>query len=299
MPRSLPSLNALRAFEAAARLGSMTAAADELHVTHGAVSRQVKQLERGLGQPLFHRAGTGLVLSDSGKRLLPVLTSAFDLMASGVAQASRRPGSHLTVSCLGTFTMRWLIPRLFAFRAAHPEIEIQLSANDGPVDFGRDGIDFAIRVERPPWPENMIVRPFIEEAVGPVLSASLQAELELRNPEDLARATLLHTETRPRAWADWFSVTGCAEVAPAADQTFEHFYFMLQAAASGLGVAIGPKPVVEDDIAAGRLVAPFGFVKSGLSYVAMRPPTDDDRAALFEEWLVLQAVARSPDEAPA
>lgn len=287
MARSLPSLNALRAFEAAARLGSMTAAADELHVTHGAVSRQVKQLERDLGQPLFHRAGTGLVLSESGKRLLPILTSAFDLMVSGVAQA-RRSGAHLTVSCLGTFTMRWLIPRLFAFRAAHPDIEIQLSANDGPVDFGRDGIDFAIRAERPPWPPSMIVTPFIEEEVGPVLSTSLQTALNLRNPEDLARTTLLHTETRPGAWADWFGAAGFAEATPIADQTFEHFYFMLQAAASGLGVAIGPKPVVEDDIAAGRLVAPFGFVKSGLSYIAMRPRTDDDRAALFENWLVDQ-----------
>lgn len=295
MPRSLPSLNALRAFEAAARLGSMTAAADELHVTHGAVSRQVKQLERDLGQPLFHRAGTGLALSDNGKRLLPILTSAFDLMASGVAQASRRPGAPFTVSCLGTFTMRWLIPRLFAFRAAHPDIEIQLSANDGAVDFSRDGIDFAIRVERPPWPENMIVTPFIEEEIGPVLSTSLQAALQLRNPGDIARATLLHTETRQGAWADWFGAVGCAEVTPVADQTFEHFYFMLQAAASGLGVAIGPRPVVEDDIAAGRLIAPFGFVKSGLSYVAMRPPTDDDRAALFERWLVAQSGTDSPE----
>jgi DNA-binding transcriptional LysR family regulator len=132
----------------------------------------------------------------------------------------------------------------------------------------------------------MIVTPFIEEEVGPVLSASLQADLGLRNPAELDRATLLHTETRPRAWADWCSITGSAEVAPTAEQTFEHFYFMLQAAASGLGVAIGPKPVVEDDIAAGRLVAPFGFVKSGLSYVAMRPQTDDSRAALFASWLV-------------
>lgn len=299
MARYLPSLNALRAFEAAARLGSMTAAADELHVTHGAVSRQVRQLERDLGLVLFHRAGTGLALSDGGKRLLPVLTSAFDLIASGVAQASRRSNSHLTVSCLGTFTMRWLIPRLFAFRTAHPEIEIQLSANDGPVDFSRDAIDFAIRVERPPWPAGMIATPFIEEEVGPVLSASLQADLDLRNPADLTRATLLHTETRPGAWSDWFGVAECAEVTPMANQSFEHFYFMLQAAASGLGVAIGPKPVVEDDIAAGRLVAPFGFVKSGLSYIAMRPPAEDDRAVIFEKWLVQQAEARNQDAAPA
>jgi DNA-binding transcriptional LysR family regulator len=187
--------------------------------------------------------------------------------------------------------MRWLIPRLFAFRAAHPEIEVQLSASDGPVDFLRDGVDLAIRAELPPWPSGVAVRPFIEEEVGPVLSAALQERLRLRAPADLARAALLHTETRTRAWADWFAAVGHPEVAPAAAQTFEHFYFMLQAAASGLGVAIGPKVLVDDDLSAGRLVAPFGFVKSGLSYIAIRPRRTDSRAALFEDWLVAQADA--------
>lgn len=291
MVRSLPSLNALRAFEAAARLGSVTAAAAELHVTHGAVSRQVKQLEQALGTALFHRAGTGLRLSEAGARLLPVLTSAFDLMEAGVAQAARARGGNLIVSCLGTFTMRWLIPRLFAFRAAHPDIEVQLSASDAPVNFLRDRFDLAIRTARPPWPGDMIAKPFIVEEVGPVLSAALQERLRLRTVEDLARATLLHTDTRISAWIDWFASVGQAEVQPAAIQTFEHFYFMLQAAASGLGVAIGPKPVIEDDLSAGRLVAPFGFVRSGLSYVSLRPHADEGRAALFETWLLEQSAA--------
>ena len=291
MVRSLPSLNALRAFEAAARLGSVTAAAAELHVTHGAVSRQVKQLEQALGTALFQRAGTGLRLSEAGARLLPALTSSFDLMEAGVAQAARARGGNLIVSCLGTFTMRWLIPRLFAFRAAHPDIEVQLSASDAPVNFLRDRFDLAIRTERPPWPADMIATPFIVEEVGPVLSAALQERLRLRTVEDLARATLLHTDTRISAWPDWFASVGQAEVQPAAIQTFEHFYFMLQAAASGLGVAIGPKPVIEDDLSAGRLVAPFGFVRSGLSYVSLRPHADDSRAALFEAWLLEQSAA--------
>lgn len=291
MLRTLPSLNALRAFEAAARLGSVTAAAAELHVTHGAVSRQVKQLEQALGTALFHRAGTRLRLSEAGARLLPVLTSSFDLMEAGVAQTARARGGNLIVSCLGTFTMRWLIPRLFAFRAAHPDIEVQLSASDAPVNFLRDRFDLAIRTERPPWPADMIAKPFIVEEVGPVLSAGLQEKLHLRAPEDLRRATLLHTDTRLSAWPDWFASVGPAEVQPAAIQTFEHFYFMLQAAASGLGVAIGPRPVIEDDLTAGRLVAPFGFVRSGLSYVSLRPHADDSRAALFEAWLLEQPAA--------
>ena len=291
MSRSLPSLNALRAFEATARLGSVTAAAAELHVTHGAVSRQVKQLEQALGTALFHRAGTGLRLSEAGARLLPVLTSSFDLMEAGVAQAVRPGGGNLIVSCLGTFTMRWLIPRLFAFRAAHPDIEVQLSASDAPVNFLRDRFDLAIRTARPPWPAGMIATPFIVEEVGPVLSPGLQERLKLQTVQDLARATLLHTDTRISAWPDWFAGMGQMDVQPAAVQTFEHFYFMLQAAASGLGVAIGPKPVIEDDLAAGRLVAPFGFVKSGLSYVSFRPHADDRRAALFEGWLLAQTAA--------
>ena len=289
MSRALPSLNALRAFEAAARLGSVTAAAAELHVTHGAVSRQVKQLEAELGRPLFHRAGTGLRLSDAGAKLLPSLTAALDLMQAGVAQAARAGGGRLTVSCLGTFTMRWLIPRLFAFQAAHPGIEVQLAAGDAPVDFRRDGADLAIRVLRPPWPPGLIATPFVDEEVGPVLSAGLQDELHIADVEDLSRATLLHTETRSDAWSNWFANSGATATGPAAERTFEHFYFMLEAAAAGLGVAIGPRPLVSDDLAAGRLVAPFGFVPSGLSYVCLRPQTDDANAALFESWLVRQA----------
>lgn len=289
MSRSLPSLNALRAFEAAARLGSVTAAAAELHVTHGAVSRQVKQLEAELGRPLFHRAGTGLRLSDAGAKLLPSLTAALDLMQAGVAQAARAGGGRLTVSCLGTFTMRWLIPRLFAFQSAHPGIEVQLAAGDAPIDFRRDGADLAIRVLPPPWPHGLITTPFVDEEVGPVLSAGLQGELRITDVGDLSRSTFLHTQTRPDAWADWFASFEVTAVDPAADRSFEHFYFMLEAAAAGLGVAIGPAPLVRDDLAAGRLVAPFGFVRSGLSYVCLRPDGDNAHAALFEDWLVEQA----------
>ena len=289
MSRNLPSLNALRAFEAAARLGSVTAAAAELHVTHGAVSRQVKQLEAELERPLFHRVGTGLRLSDAGAKLLPSLTAALDLMESGVSQVARAGGGRLTVSCLGTFTMRWLIPRLFAFQSAHPGIEVQLVAGDAPVDFRRDGADLAIRVLRPPWPPGLIATPFVDEQVGPVLSAGLQDELRIAEVGDLSRATLLHTQTRPDAWADWFAGFEVTAVDPAADRTFEHFYFMLEAAAAGLGVAVGPAPLVRDDLAAGRLVAPFGFVRSGLSYVCLRPDGDNANAALFENWLVGQA----------
>ena len=166
MARALPSLNALRAFEAAARLGSISSAAAELNVTHGAVSRQVKLLERVLGCALFRREGTGVRVTDEGERLLPSLTSAFDLMASGVAQVTHAGRGRLSVSCLGTFTMRWLIPRLFDFQARFPEIQVSLSAGEAPIDFGRDAVDLGIRVSRPPWPARTVVRPLSGRAHG-------------------------------------------------------------------------------------------------------------------------------------
>ncbi|MCG8544322.1 MAG: LysR substrate-binding domain-containing protein, partial [Alphaproteobacteria bacterium] len=288
MNRSLPPLTSLRAFEAAARHGRITDAAAELRVTHGAVSRQVKQLERHLGVALFRRQGSGVALTDTGARLLPVLTSAFDLMESGVAQATQHDEPGLTVSCLGTFMMRWLIPRLFDFRAAHPEVEVRLSAADSTVDFDRDEADLAIRTGRAPWPTGSVAIPFIREKVGPVLSPELQAQLALRAPEDLSRAVLLHTETRRSAWPDWLTRTGCRGLDASAGEHFEHFYFMLQAAASGLGVAIGPRPLVQDDIEAGRLVAPFGFVDSGQSYAMLRPLAGKAQTMFFETWLIAQ-----------
>ncbi len=290
MVRQLPPLNALRAFEAAARHGRIVDAAAELCVTHGAVSRQVKQLEQALGVQLFRRAGTGVALTDAGARLLPALSSAFDLIETGVDRVRPSSSGALLVSCIGTFIIRWLIPRLHGFRSRHPDIEIRLSESDGPVDFTQDAADLAIRTIRPPWPEDMITTPIFGEEVGPVLSSELQAELEIRNVDDLARAPLLHTETRASAWSDWLAAAGRADIDPGPGDRFEHFYYMLQAAASGLGVAIGPRPLVDDDIVTGRLVAPLGYIESGFHYVVLRPVRDDPRAEAFVAWLADAAV---------
>ena len=291
MNRRLPPLTSLRAFEAAARHERITDAAAELNVTHGAVSRQVKQLEQHLGVDLFRRRGNGVALTEAGSRFLPVLSSAFDLIESGVAQASRANDARIMVSCSGTFMMRWLIPRLFDFRTLHPDIEVRLSAADWPIDFDRDDADIAVRVGRAPWPAGTVATPMIREKVGPVLSPDLQAQLALRTPSDLSRAILLHTQTRHTAWPDWLTEAGCDSVDGRAGESFEHFYFMLQAAASGLGVAIGPRSLVQDDIVAGRLVAPFGFVHSGQSYTVLRPLAGKAQATYFETWLVAQASA--------
>ncbi len=291
MTRTLAPLNALRAFEAAARHGRIVDAAAELCVTHGAVSRQVKQLEQALGVKLFRRAGTGVALTEAGARLLPALSSAFDLIETGVERVRPSASGALLISCIGTFIIRWLIPRLHGFRSQHPDIEIRLSESDGPVDFAQDAADLAIRTLQPPWPDNMITTPIFGEEVGPVLSPELQTTLEIRNVDDLARAPLLHTETRATAWPDWLAAAGRTDIDAASGDRFEHFYYMLQAAASGLGVAVGPRPLVDDDIVAGRLVAPLGYVESGFHYVVLRPMRDDARAEAFVAWLTDAAVA--------
>ncbi len=277
MARRLPSLNALRAFEAAARLGGMTAAADELSVTPSAVSRQVQHLEDVLGVALFEGPKNALRLTETGSALLPGLTQAFDLIDASVLRVADSDQGALDVSCTGTFTMRWLIPRLHRFQHAHPGIEVRLAASSRPVDFARDGFAVAIRVGRPPWPDFATVTPLFAEQVGPVVAPAASG----RSLDDLP---ILHARTRRNAWSSWSTLTG-TPVEPGGGTEYEHFYFMLEAAIAGLGAGIAPWPLVADDIRAGRLVAPFGFVASGLDYVALRRPRRDRKSEAFCAWL--------------
>lgn len=284
MIRQRHSLNALRAFEAAGRLGRMSMAADELRVTHSAVSRQVRHLEDVMGVALFEGPKNALQLTEAGRTLLPGLISAFDQIDMAVRLVADTEDGPLDVSCLGTFTMRWLIPRLHRFQAAHAGIEVRLTASDRPVDFARDGFDLAIRVGSGPWPEGAEVVPLFGERIGPVLAAHLARSAAT----DCADLPLLHTLTRPQAWSDWSTCAG-VPVETAKGAEYEHFYFMLEAATAGLGVCIAPWPLVADDIRAGRLVAPHGFVKSGQDYVALRRARPHRKSALFCEWLQIEA----------
>jgi DNA-binding transcriptional LysR family regulator len=284
MTRRLLSLSALRAFEAAGRHGRMTTAAGELHVTHSAVSRQVQSLEAVLGVALFEGPKNALRLTEAGRLLLPALTAAFDQIDAAVRLVADSEDGPLDVSCLGTFTMRWLIPRLHRFQEAHPEIEVRLTASDRPVDFARDGFDLAIRIGTPPWPLGAETAALFAERVGPVLAPRLARSFKA-NPAKVPR---LHTRTRPHAWKDWCAHSGTV-VSPAAETEYEHFYFMLEAVTAGLGVGIAPWPLVADDIRAGRLVAPHGFVDSGQSYVALRRARAHRKSSLFSAWLQAEA----------
>lgn len=287
--RHLPPLNAVRTFEAAARHLSFTEAAEELHVTHGAVSRQVKALEAHLGVDLFQRLNRRVVLTAAGEALLRNARAALDLLEVGVQQVAVARGSGpLEVSCVATFAMRWLIPRLGRFHKAHPDIELRLSAPDSPVERPYDDIDVLIRIGADDWPDDVEVTPFLEEEFGPVCSPRLLKTHALHRPDDLGGHTLLHSRTRPTFWQDWLRLAGPARLDPERRQHFDTFYFTLQAAAAGLGVAIGPYSLVGDDIAAGRLAAPFGFVASGLAVCLLCPNTRaaDPRIAALRTWLI-------------
>ncbi|MGX7705104.1 LysR substrate-binding domain-containing protein [Methylobacterium sp. Gmos1] len=251
-------LNALRAFEAAARLGSMSAAAVELGVTHGAVSRQVRALEAQLGLPLLERGARAVAPTPVGARLAAELAEGFAMMQAAVARVQPGP---LTLSCSATVMMRWLIPRLERFKRAHPSIELRLTVSTGEVDFIRDEIGLAIRNSMVRAPASALAETLIHEEIGPVCHPAYAHRMTIDGPDELAaRARILGTATRPDAWSEWARAIGRPDLAMSPDEVFGHFYLVIQAAACGLGFALAPRLLVEDEIAAGHLVAPLGFV---------------------------------------
>jgi DNA-binding transcriptional LysR family regulator len=289
MTRRIPPLNAIRAFEAAGRLGRMTDAADELAVTHGAVSRQVRQLEEHLGLELFEGPRNRPVLSDAGRALLPALTAALNQIEAAV-RAVQAPHRHtLDVSCLSSFTMRWLIPRLYRFNALDFGTEIRLIATDQHVDVRQAGFDvvISVRSEEDPEPrrtDELIVVDLFKEKIGPVLSPSLASRRKLVSPGDLLNEDLLRTATRPNAWALWQTRSKTESLSPKGAE-FQHYYYTLEAASAGLGICLTPEHLVTSDIEDGRLVAPFGFIESGYTYFAARRAIRHKRAAQFCAWL--------------
>jgi len=286
----LPSLTALRSFEAAARLGSMTKAAEELCVTHGAVSRQVQALEADLGIKLLNRLARSLETTEEGEALAKKLSHAFALM--GDAVSSLKPGP-VVLSCSASLTMRWLIPRLPLFKAAHPDITLQLSASHGPVDFLRENVDIAIRNDVVRSPANVSIERLGQEYFGPVCSPDYARQNKIGTPSDLARCTILATMTRPAAWREWCAAIG-QDITPDESRrdVYEHFYVMIQASLCGLGVAIAPRILVEDDIRSGALVAPFGFVPGNrnLEFWTKDDARRKSGVKALREWLKAQVL---------
>lgn len=251
--RSLP-LTALRTFEAAARHGSFTRAAEELHVTQGAVSRQVKALEATLEVRLFERDGRAVALSLEGRILAGAATAALEQLGEAVSKLTS-PAGLVTLSMLPSIAACWMAPRMSEFAAAHPEVELRLSASRHLVDFQREGIDAAIRYGRGGWSDLHAER-LATENLFPVCSHDYAARLELGSPEDLSRVTLLHNDV-PDSWREWLEAAGCPDVYTEKGLYLDEDAALLRAAAEGEGVALGRSVLVADDLKRGRLVAPF------------------------------------------
>ncbi|MCO7609481.1 LysR family transcriptional regulator [Pseudomonas chlororaphis] len=289
MSRDLPPLNALRAFEATARLNSVSQAAEQLHVTHGAVSRQLKVLEEHLGLSLFVKDGRGIKLTDAGIRLRDASSEAFERLRDVCAELTRGSAdSPFVLGCSGSLLARWLIPRLGRLNADLPDLRLHLSAGEGDLDPRRPGLDALLVFAEPPWPADMQVYELACERIGPVLSPRYAGYPRLRTAPATALGAepLLHTTSRPQAWPSWARHNGIAADSLRYGQGFEHLYYLLEAAVAGLGVAIAPEPLVAEDLLAGRLVAPWGFSDTPGQLALWLPKrAADGRARQLAQWL--------------
>lgn len=289
MSRELPSLNALRAFEAAARLESVSRAAEELHVTHGAVSRQTRALESELGVALFAREGRGLTLTPAGRQLRDGVAGAFDLLRQSCERLRRESQqAPLVLGCSGSVLARWIIPRLERIGRELPDLKLHLSAIEEQPAATLPGLDATLLLAEAPWPPEWQVEVLAPERIGPVFSPRHPHHAALRgaSADALCAEALLQTASRPQAWPAWARAQRIAVGKLHYGQSFEHLYYLLEAAVAGLGVAIAPQPLVADDLAAGRLLAPWGFRTTRAHWVLCAPKrAHDARLAALANWL--------------
>jgi len=295
MSRKLPPLQALRAFEAAALHENFSAAAESLHVTHGAVSRQVASLESWLGVQVFHRHGKRVQLTDEGRRYLYAIQAAFDNIATATTHL-REAGTAraLRINALPTFAMRWLLPRLSSFQRLYPAVELKLSTDDHLLGEASEVFDIAIRRGPGHWP-NCASGEFLAESEIPVCSPALMKRNPIKVVDDLAHHTLLHSDTRPDAWQKWLSAAGAHGNTFKRRQSFDHFYLALQAAVDGLGVVLGPLPLIADELASGRLVMPLAApAVPARSYWWVVPRQQAEIPVIkdFCAWLEQEAIVR-------
>ena len=282
MKRSLiPSLDDLRAFETVARLGSVRAAAAEMVLTHGAVSRRISKISEDLKLQLFEPQGRGLRLTPEGEKLAAATTNAFDVIANALAQLQSANKQPITLSCERSLAMRWLIPRLSSFQDQHPDIEIHLSTGGGSVNFSRERVDIGLRrLDFPLDPEWNVVK-LMPEQVGPVMVQALRAAFDAGN------YVALGSRTRPDAWQLWLQRHPDTP-RPTKSRMFDHHFLMMEAAASGLGVAMAPEAIATTDVAVNRLQAPMGFTADGSEYgliLSKAVATNKDVQTLMD-WLL-------------
>jgi LysR family glycine cleavage system transcriptional activator len=298
MPARLPAFPSLRAFEATARLGSVTRAAAELGVSQPAVSQQLRQLETMLERSLLRRVAGGIVLTAAGELYAARLRRAFDELQGATEEllATGADARVLTLSLLATFAQRWLIPRLAGFQRAHPDLEVRLLTTSRLVDLAREDVDLSIRAGSGRWP-GCRADFLIENQIFPVASPALLARRPVHRPGDLAGQVLLRVEAEPRDrdWQRWLAAAGVPALEPRGWLTFASSSHALEAAIAGLGVAIGHTPFVIDGLAAGRLVAPLALEVGGdgdFYLVAARAKAERRKIAQFRGWLLAECRAR-------
>ena len=293
MLRRLPPLNAVRAFDAVARNGSVTGAARELCVTQGAVSRHITALESWLGTKLFTRTQRGVTLTAKGTAYFRTINGALDQIDFATRQVHTSPeGNLLRLKLPPTFAIRWLVPRLAAFHALHPDIDVQITTSHETADFDREEIDACIHSER-----DMSPRPGFRRLFGEVLLPVCSPRLVkrgpgLRKPRDLVHHQLLCSMNRPHDWPTWLAAAGVPDIDGNVGLKFENAALAYQAAIDELGVMIAQRALVEDDLASGRLVAPIAIpVRTSGAYYLVYPPNRprSTRVAAFEDWIVMEA----------
>ena len=288
MDSSLPPLNALRAFSVCARWLSVTRAADELCVTHGAVSRQLKSLEAWLGVALVEKNGRGIKLTDAGRSLQHASDLAFEQLRQCCTELrEQQRNAPLVLACPGSFLARWFIPRLDRLQRELPQLRLQLSASEGALNPVRADVSATLCFAEPPWPQAVQRFDLAGELLGPLLSPRHPRFAELsRSPlAALLNEPLLHTSSRPQAWPQWAAAVGFPAAELKLGQGFEHLYYLLEAALAGLGVAIAPQLLVSEDLAAGRLVAPWGFVASPARLSLFALQDRQGQVAQLAQWL--------------
>ena len=292
MRHSLPQLNALRSFDAAARHGSFTRAADALCVTQGAVSHQVKALEIELGVKLFIREHHGLVITEAGREYLSVVRDAFDRIALGTERlVSRQRSGALAVSTSPDFAAKWLVNRLGRFADAHPEIDLRVSATMHHVDFAREDVDLAIRHGNGDWPGLDAVNLSGEELFPVCSPALLKSRRGIHSPEDVLQVPLLHLDDR-RDWSRWLEVAGAAGEGLLHGPILNHASMLIDAAINGQGIALARTTLVAADLIDGRLIRPFQIalsLKNTYWIVCPRATSMLPKIVAFRDWLLAEA----------
>jgi LysR family glycine cleavage system transcriptional activator len=294
MTARLPSLNGLRAFEAAARHLSFTNAASELNVTQTAISHQIRRLEQELGIRLFVRQNRALALTPKARDYLPGVRAAFNDLRLATDRLLRKDDDNvLTISTLASLAAKWLLPRLTAFQEAHPGIDVRITTSTGLVDFKGGDVDAAIRYGRGHWP-GLRAEWLMADEVFPVCSpALLTGKRPLRRPEDLRDHVLLHNTNNSDDWRLWLTASGLpADISKQPGITFDLILMTVQAAIDGIGIAMGRTSYVQDDIAKGRLVVPFEIAlpaDAGFYLVSPEATADPPKLHAFRNWLTAAA----------